>query len=128
MSPRENKFYLYLAIIALISWWLVNLTDVDEAFHGQTPTHSPDYFSKGYTKWEMNELGKLKNKLLADEVKVTKRPSAEIDGQYSSSFVFMPLPTLTGLKGIGFLTAFTAHSQSLRLFAATSVFLTDIPV
>ena len=68
MSLRENKIYLYLAVIALISWWLVKLTGVDEIYHGQVPAHSPDYFSKGYTKWEMNELGKLKSKLLSDEM------------------------------------------------------------
>ena len=68
MSPRENKIYPCLAVIALISWWLVKLTGVDELYHGQVPTHSRDYFSKGYTKWEMNELGTIKNKLLADEM------------------------------------------------------------
>ena len=68
MSLRENKIYLYLVVIALISWWLAELTGVVEIYHVQTPAHSPDYFSKGYTKWEMNELGTLKNKLLADEM------------------------------------------------------------
>jgi lipopolysaccharide export system protein LptC len=68
MTLRENKIYLYLAIIALISWWLVKLTGLEEIFHGQVPAHSPDYFSKGYTKWEMNELGILKSKLLSDEM------------------------------------------------------------
>jgi lipopolysaccharide export system protein LptC len=68
MSLRENRIYLYLAIIALISWWLVKLTGLDEIYHGRVPAHSPDYFSKGYTKWEMNGLGMLKNKLLADEM------------------------------------------------------------
>jgi len=68
MSLKENKTYVYLAVIALISWWLVKLTNVDEIYQSQIPVHSPDYFSKGYTKWEMNELGKLKNKLLANEV------------------------------------------------------------
>jgi lipopolysaccharide export system protein LptC len=68
MRLRENKVYLYLAVIALISWWLVKLTGVDEIYHGQVPLHSPDFFSKGYTKWEMNELGTLKNKLLANEM------------------------------------------------------------
>jgi len=68
MTLRENKIYLYLAIIALISWWLVKLTGLEEIFHGQVPAHSPDYFSKGYTKWEMNELGTLKSKLLSDEM------------------------------------------------------------
>ena len=69
MSLRENKIYLYLTVIALISWWLVKLMGVDEIYHGQVPAaHSPDYFSKGYTKWEMNELGRVKNKLLADKM------------------------------------------------------------
>ena len=68
MSLRENKIYLYLAIIALMSGWLVKLTGLDEIYHEQVPAHSPDYFSEGYTKWEMNELGTLKNKLLSDEM------------------------------------------------------------
>ena len=68
MSLRDNKLYLYLAIIALISGLLVKLTSVDEIYHGQVPAHSPDYSSKGYAKWEMNELGTLKNKLFADEM------------------------------------------------------------
>lgn len=68
MSLQESKLYLYLAIIALMSWWLVKLTGVVELFHAPTPAHSPDYFSKGYTKWEMSELGALKNELLADEM------------------------------------------------------------
>lgn len=68
MSLKEVKVYLWVAIIALSSWWLVKLSDVEEIFLAPTPAHSPDYFSKGYTKWEMNEVGKLKNKLLANEV------------------------------------------------------------
>jgi lipopolysaccharide export system protein LptC len=68
MSLRDNKIYLYLAFISLISWWLVKLTGLDEIYHGQVPAHSPDYFTKGYIKWEMNELGTIKNKLLSDEM------------------------------------------------------------
>ncbi|MDD5410512.1 MAG: LPS export ABC transporter periplasmic protein LptC [Methylobacter sp.] len=68
MTFGENKTYLYLAIIALMSWGLVKLTGLDQLERAIVPAHSPDYFSKGYTKWEMNELGKLKSKLLADEL------------------------------------------------------------
>lgn len=68
MSLQENKIYIYLAVIALLSWWLVKLTGVDEIYHAQIPGHSPDYFSKGYIKWEMSELGTLKTQLLADEM------------------------------------------------------------
>jgi len=68
MTLRDNRLYLYLAIIALMSGLLAKLTDLDEIYHGQVPAHSPDYFSKNYAKWEMNELGTLKNKLFADEM------------------------------------------------------------
>ncbi|WP_343034397.1 LPS export ABC transporter periplasmic protein LptC [Candidatus Methylobacter favarea] len=51
-----------------MSWWLVKLTGLDETGRGLVPAHSPDYFSEGYAKWEMNELGKLKTKLLADKL------------------------------------------------------------
>ncbi len=68
MTLKENRIYLYIAIIAAMSWWLVKLTGLDEFGRAIIPPHSPDYFSKGYTKWEMNELGALKNKLLSDEI------------------------------------------------------------
>ncbi|MFI3178041.1 MAG: LPS export ABC transporter periplasmic protein LptC [Methylococcaceae bacterium] len=68
MSPRDYKLYLYLLIISLVSWWLVEITGLIEIMHGTVPAHSPDYFSKSYTKWEMNELGLLKNKLIADQL------------------------------------------------------------
>ncbi len=59
---------LYLAIIALISWILLNLTGLDKVNRGLLPGHYPDYYSTGYTKWEMNEIGTLKNKLHADKM------------------------------------------------------------
>jgi lipopolysaccharide export system protein LptC len=68
MSLRENKTYLYLAIVAAASWILLNLAGLDEVSRGLLPAHSPDYLSKGYTKWEMNDVGTLKNKLLADKM------------------------------------------------------------
>jgi len=63
-----NYSYLYLMIIAAMSWWLVRLTGLDEYNRIAVPAHSPDYFSKGYTKWEMSELGRPKSKLIADEM------------------------------------------------------------
>jgi lipopolysaccharide export system protein LptC len=68
MSLKDNRIYLYLAVIAAMSWWLVKLAGLDEIERATIPPHSPDYFSKGYTKWEMNEFGTLKNKLLSDEI------------------------------------------------------------
>jgi len=63
-----NYSYLYLIIIAIMSWWLVKLTGSDEPNLITVPAHSPDYFSKGYTKWEMSDLGKQKSKLIADQM------------------------------------------------------------
>jgi lipopolysaccharide export system protein LptC len=68
MSLRENKIYLYLLLVALISALLANFTELEEVFKTPTPPHSPDYFSNNYIKWEMNELGRLKSKLISDKI------------------------------------------------------------
>jgi lipopolysaccharide export system protein LptC len=63
------KNYVYLVIATLLSWWLVKLTGLDEIINtSHAPPHSPDYYSKGYIKWEMNENGQLKSKLQADQM------------------------------------------------------------
>jgi lipopolysaccharide export system protein LptC len=68
MTLREHKFYAYITIVALFSWLMLKMTGMIETSFNQVPTHSPDYSSKGYTKWEMNEFGTLKKKVLADEM------------------------------------------------------------
>lgn len=68
MSLKENRFYIYLGLIAIFSWGLVKLTGLDEEDRMLLQAHSADYFSKKYTKWEMNELGRLKTKLIADSL------------------------------------------------------------
>ncbi|MFI3154920.1 MAG: LPS export ABC transporter periplasmic protein LptC [Methylococcaceae bacterium] len=61
-----NHTYPYLIIIAVLSWCLIKLAGVDELNRIAVPAHSPDYFSKGYSKWEMNDLGRPNSKLLAE--------------------------------------------------------------
>jgi len=68
MTLRENNFYAYVAIVALLSWLILKMTGMIETPINQASAHSPDYSSKGYTKWEMNEFGALKKKVLADEM------------------------------------------------------------
>ncbi|MCX7099185.1 MAG: LPS export ABC transporter periplasmic protein LptC [Methylococcales bacterium] len=68
MRTRENRLLVYLVFVAIISALLVNYTGLDKFFDKQIPPHSPDYFSKGYTKWEMNAQGALNSKLLSDEL------------------------------------------------------------
>jgi lipopolysaccharide export system protein LptC len=65
---RHKKFYLLLTTLALVSWGLVRLIEGDDEQRSIAPAHSADYFSNGYTKFEMNELGKLNKKLIADKV------------------------------------------------------------
>ena len=67
MTLKPNKFYVYLTAMAVISWGVVRLLTPDEE-RQPTAAHGAEYFSNGYTKWEMNELGKVKNKLIADQV------------------------------------------------------------
>lgn len=68
MTLKEKYSYFYLLIIAAVSWSLVKLAGLEETNRVPVPPHSPDYFSKGYTKWEMTDLGLLKSKLTANEM------------------------------------------------------------
>jgi lipopolysaccharide export system protein LptC len=70
MSVLEGRYlyYLLLAVMALLSWWLVKLTVIDPISQSEAIAHSPDYFSNGYTKWEMSKTGQLKSKLVADKM------------------------------------------------------------
>lgn len=65
---KDNKFYLTVAAVAMVSWGLVNFIEGDGGQRSLAPAHSTDYFSNGYTKFEMNELGTLTKKLIADQV------------------------------------------------------------
>lgn len=69
MTYFSEKFiYLFLATVALLSWWLAEYSGLIEIQKAPTTATNPDYFSKGYTKWEMDEAGKLKTKLIAQEM------------------------------------------------------------
>lgn len=68
MIIHHKRLYLTLTAIALFSWGLVQLINTNEIAQRVNPAHSADYFSTGYTKFEMNEQGKVKSKLIADSV------------------------------------------------------------
>ncbi|MFA5985251.1 MAG: LPS export ABC transporter periplasmic protein LptC [Methylococcaceae bacterium] len=65
---KIDKIYVILLVVALGTWWLVKFTGLDEVFFTPALKHSPDYYSTGYTKFEMDLTGKLDNKLLADKM------------------------------------------------------------
>lgn len=68
MKIQDFKIYFISGVLALLSWGLVEFTGFEFARPSVTSQHSPDYFSTGYAKWEMNESGRLKNKLNADKM------------------------------------------------------------
>lgn len=69
MTHFSEKFlYLFLGALAIFSWWLAEYSGFVEAVRVKPSAEHPDYFSKGYSKWEMDETGKLKSKLVAEEM------------------------------------------------------------
>lgn len=64
----ERFIYVFLAILALLSWWLAKYSGLVETSKATATRTIPDYFSKGYTKWDMDETGALKSKLVAEEM------------------------------------------------------------
>jgi lipopolysaccharide export system protein LptC len=69
MSYLQGKYnYVIVSVIALLSWWLVKLTVVDSTSNRDAIAHSADYFSNGYSKWEMSATGRLKTKLIANKM------------------------------------------------------------
>jgi lipopolysaccharide export system protein LptC len=68
MKRKDKKFYLTVATVAIVSWLLLDFLANDTVQQAENIAHSADYFSTIYTKFEMNELGKLNKKLIADRV------------------------------------------------------------
>lgn len=64
---KPSKFQVSIAAFALVSWGLAQLI-MDDGQHGNKKAEGAEYISRGYTKWQMDEQGKLKNKLVAEEV------------------------------------------------------------
>lgn len=59
--------YFFLAILAVVSWWLVKISGMDDS-RLPVPVHSADYFSTKYVKWEMDAAGVLKSQLQAEKM------------------------------------------------------------
>ncbi len=69
MTHFNEKFiYVFLAALALLSWWLAQYSGLIIPDKIATKGNNPDYFSKDYTQWEMDKTGKLKSKLVAEEM------------------------------------------------------------
>jgi len=68
MSKPLYRVYLVLLVLAAGSWWLASLFEPKKAKKVTVIDHSPDYFSQGYQKQEMDAMGQLKTELIADKM------------------------------------------------------------
>lgn len=69
MTHFSEKFiYVFLGALALLSWWLAEYSGIIQISKPKPKGTIPDFFSKVYSKWEMDETGRLKSKLDADEM------------------------------------------------------------
>ncbi len=68
MSGSQIRVFVVLFVLAAGSWFLADLFEEKETKDIIAADHSPDYFSLGYYKKEMDVAGKIKNELNADEM------------------------------------------------------------
>ena len=66
--PRNFFIYIILVALLVVSWRLMLLSEPTLSDRAAVPEHSPDYFSRGYSKVEMDVNGKPKNRIVADKV------------------------------------------------------------
>jgi len=63
----KYQFYVYVAVAALLTWWLQQLYEKHQ-IERRIAENSPDFFSMGYYKKEMDINGLPKSELLADKM------------------------------------------------------------
>lgn len=85
--PQEFRLYLTIAAVALLSWGLVRWNE-ERDVQIKIAENSPDYFSFGYYKEQMDSEGLPKNELSAD-----KMQHYSVDG---STHLEKPVMTLYG--------------------------------
>ncbi|MEY4719700.1 MAG: hypothetical protein RL563_2318 [Pseudomonadota bacterium] len=67
----KYQIYVYVAAAALLSWWLVQFNAHDEV-GVIVAQDSPDFFSNGYYKKQMDQAGFVKNELSAAKMTHSK--------------------------------------------------------
>ena len=68
MTPTHYKVYAVVFILLLGTWLLADIYEGKESRKMTIAAHSPDYFSSGYYKKEMDVTGSIKNELSADKL------------------------------------------------------------
>jgi lipopolysaccharide export system protein LptC len=72
----KYQAYVYVGIIGLLSWWLVQIYEQQRDAEIKIAENSPDFFSTAYYKKEMNVQGLPKNELTADKMQHYKADGA----------------------------------------------------
>ncbi|MDD1620275.1 MAG: LPS export ABC transporter periplasmic protein LptC [Methylococcaceae bacterium] len=67
LTRQEFRLYLIVAAVALLSWGLVQWNE-ERDVQIKIAENSPDFFSSGYYKKQMDSEGLPKNELLADKM------------------------------------------------------------
>ena len=75
MLSQELRLYLIVAALALLSWGLVRWNEEGDVAM-KIAENSPDFFSFGYYKKQMDSEGLPKNELLADKMQHYKADGA----------------------------------------------------
>jgi lipopolysaccharide export system protein LptC len=68
LAERNILVYLFLMLLAIVSWWMVKLTEPKQAIEEVVAQHSVDYYSFGYQKRNMNDLGELSSEVKAEKM------------------------------------------------------------
>lgn len=68
MTKRQIQIYAALLILGAGSWIIAYLVEEKEAAEFTIASHSPDYFSEGYSKRETDQYGVIKNELFATKM------------------------------------------------------------
>ncbi|MEQ1636149.1 MAG: LPS export ABC transporter periplasmic protein LptC [Methylococcales bacterium] len=62
---RHLLIYIFAGVLAIASWWWLQLSPLEQGNEAMPPAHSADYYSSGYQKREMDEFGLLKREIRA---------------------------------------------------------------
>jgi lipopolysaccharide export system protein LptC len=68
MTKRQIQIYIALLFLGLGSWLIAYFIEEKQATEYTIADHSPDYFSEGYHKREMDLNGALKSELFATKM------------------------------------------------------------
>lgn len=64
----KYQFFGLISLFAIVSWWMSQISVSGDIKASVVPPQSPDYFSTGYEKIEMDAEGMLKSKVTADKL------------------------------------------------------------